>query len=358
MITIVSTTQGPGHGAEVVLAELLRAWSAERPALVVLAPPGSAAAGAASATGLRWVPLQTSRDSLLANVAAGHTVTTRLRECRLVHAWTARGLELSWWMGRRLGVPATATLHDHPDTSAETWARRRLWRRSANLQDGVVMPSAALQAAWRAAGLRRPSRVIPNGLRALTPAPRDPASRGVTIGFLGMYAPWKGFDVARAWARAGWPGHVVWRFYGAVHEALRGAAAALEAELGTRVSFEGPQPRERVFGAVDVLVHCSTAFDPLPTVLIEAAQAGVPAVASSLGGAAEIVEHGRTGFLFDPAAPDAGLAHLRGLVEDAALRSRLGTAARERYGRLFRIERMVEGYAGFWGEATAGEVSA
>ena len=97
-----------------------------------------------------------------------------------------------------------------------------------------------------------------------------------------------------------------------------------------------------------MVVHCSTAFDPFPTVLLEAAQAGVPVVASALGGAGEIVEHGETGFVFDPAAPDVGLAYLRQLVADSDLRTRLGAAARQRHERCLRVERMVKGYAGFW----------
>jgi len=87
---------------------------------------------------------------------------------------------------------------------------------------------------------------------------------------------------------------------------------------------------------------------------LEAAEAGVPVVASSLGGAGEIVVHGETGFLFDPAAPDVGLAHLRRLAADPGLRAQLGAAARMRFERLFRTERMVEAYAGFWKAALDG----
>src|SRR2546422_11606114 len=87
---------------------------------------------------------------------------------------------------------------------------------------------------------------------------------------------------------------------------------------------------------------------PFPTVLLEAAAAGVPVVASALGGAGEIVVQGETGLLFDPATPEVGLAHLRRLVADPGARARLGAAARARFERLFRAERMAEGYATFW----------
>jgi len=355
MIAILSTTHGPGHGAEVVLGELLRAWHDATLPIAVVAPPASAPATIAVELMIPWVPLRTSRDALLVNIAAAHAATAQLRGSTLVHAWSARGLELSWWIGRRLGVPATATLHDHPDAPGHTWLRKRLWQVTANLQAGVAFPSTALEAAWRAAGFKRTSRVVPNGSSSLPLPlrPRDPDGREVVIGFLGMYAPWKGFAIAESWARADWDERVRWIFFGETATALADRAAGLAAALGHRARFEGPQPRERIFGEVDILVHCSTAFDPFPTVLLEAAEAGVPVVASSLGGAGEIVVHGETGFLFDPATPDVGLASLRRLSADPGLRMRLGAAARTRFERLFRADRMAEGYAGFWRAAVS-----
>lgn len=348
MIAILSTTHGPGHGAEVVLCELLRAWHDETLPVTVVAPPGSAAAAVACEVGIRWVQLRTSRDAFLLNATAGHAATAQLRGCRLIHAWSARGLELSWWIGRRLDAPATATLHDHPDAPAHTTLRKRLCRIAANLQDAIAFPSAALEAAWRAAGFTRRSRVIPNGSSGLRRRQRERDGDELVIGFLGMYAPWKGFEIVQSWARADWPERVRWLFFGETAAALADTAAGLAAELGRRVRFEGAQPRERIFGDVDLVVHCSTAFDPFPTVLLEAAAAGVPVVASSLGGAGEIVVHGETGFLFEPAAPEGGLAYLRHLCADGGLRARLGAAAKVRFERLFRADRMAEGYAQFW----------
>ncbi len=300
------------------------------------------------------MPLQASRDALFTNLIAGHRAVPSLRSCRLVHAWNTRGLELSWWIGRRLGAAITATVHDHPDTATQTRLRRRLWRVTANLQDALAFPSAALEREWRAAGFRRPSLVVPNGSSALHLPLRDRERDAIVIGFLGMYAPWKGFEIARSWARTGWPAEVRWVFFGEPSAALTPAVTELAAELGPQVRFAGARPREQIFGEIDVLVHCSTAFDPFPTALLEAAERGVPAVASSFGGAGEIVVHDETGFLFDPATAEAGLVYLRRLVGDPGLRTRLGAAARIRFERLFRAERMAEGYATLWRDVLAG----
>src|SRR5258706_9057198 len=185
MIAIVSTTQGPGHGAEVVLAELLHAWHDVRLPVTVVAPKGSGPATAASALGVPWVPLQASRDALLTNLIAGHRAVPSLRTCRLVHAWSTRGLELSWWIGRRLGAAITATVHDHPDTATQTRLRRRLWRVTANLQDALAFPSAALEREWRAAGFSRPSLVVPNGSSALHLPLPDRERDALVVRFLG-----------------------------------------------------------------------------------------------------------------------------------------------------------------------------
>lgn len=357
MIALVATTHGPGHGAEVVLAELLRAWRSDSLPLVVLAPGRSGAASAATDTGTAWVPLASSHDGFVANLIASNAAGSQLKPVRLVHAWTARGLEVSWWLGRRLGVPATATVHDHPDSSAQTPLRRQLWRRTVNFQRAVAFPSAALERAWRAAGFARPSRVIHNGASPLGFGTRGRDNAELVIGFLGMYAPWKGFEIARSWALADWPEHVRWAFFGGVHESLERPAAALAAVLGPRLALHGAQPREQIFTGLDILVHCSTSFDPFPTVLLEAAQAGVPVVASSRGGTGEIVAHGETGFLFDPSAPDVGLAYLRRLVADADLRERMGVAAKTHFERFFRAERMAAGYAIFWEEVLKNSLS-
>lgn len=89
----------------------------------------------------------------------------------------------------------------------------------------------------------------------------------------------------------------------------------------------------------------STTFDSLPTALIEAARAGIPCVASSAGGAAEIVEDCISGFVFDPKCPVDGLERLKRLL-DPDLRKEMGSTARIFFKERFALERMVEEYKG------------
>jgi glycosyltransferase involved in cell wall biosynthesis len=64
--------------------------------------------------------------------------------------------------------------------------------------------------------------------------------------------------------------------------------------------------------------------------LLEAMAAGLPVVATAVGGNVDIVADGVNGLLFAPGDPDQGAAHVCRLLEDGATALRLGQAARER----------------------------
>jgi glycosyltransferase involved in cell wall biosynthesis len=108
------------------------------------------------------------------------------------------------------------------------------------------------------------------------------------------------------------------------------------APLGDTVLFTGYRPDVMaVLDAVDVLVHPSRS-DAFPTTLLEAMAAGVPAVATAVGGIPEIAEQDVTGLLIEPPPRPEPLAHALGLLlDDPDLRRRLGGSAREQFSRRF-----------------------
>jgi glycosyltransferase involved in cell wall biosynthesis len=82
------------------------------------------------------------------------------------------------------------------------------------------------------------------------------------------------------------------------------------------------------FSAADVFVF-PTRAEGLGNVLIEAAAAGLPAVATNLPGVTDsVVTEGETGFLFPPEDVDALTQATERLVTDPDLRARMGLAAR------------------------------
>jgi phosphatidylinositol alpha 1,6-mannosyltransferase len=83
----------------------------------------------------------------------------------------------------------------------------------------------------------------------------------------------------------------------------------------------------RAFASLDVFVHPGTKETFCQTVQ-EAQAGGVPVVAAAAGGPLDLVDHGRTGLLFDPMDPHSLRRAVVAAVRDEALRVRLAAAAR------------------------------
>lgn len=75
--------------------------------------------------------------------------------------------------------------------------------------------------------------------------------------------------------------------------------------------------------------------------LLEAMAAGVPVVATRVGGTPEAVEHGETGLLVPPSDPQGLAAAIARLLEDPELAAHLGAAGRQLVRGRFSMDRMV-----------------
>jgi glycosyltransferase involved in cell wall biosynthesis len=105
---------------------------------------------------------------------------------------------------------------------------------------------------------------------------------------------------------------------------------ANELGVGNRVRVAPLTDRiERYYAAADVFVF-PTPYDAFGMVITEAMACGLPVVTAATAGAAEIIEHGRTGLVIqDPTDVVALTTHLQSLEADAAERRRIGDAAAE-----------------------------
>jgi glycosyltransferase involved in cell wall biosynthesis len=107
--------------------------------------------------------------------------------------------------------------------------------------------------------------------------------------------------------------------------------------LEERVHFLGVRRDvPEIMSAADGYV-LSSAWEGMPVVLLEAASTGLPIVATRVGGVAEVVEDGTTGFLVPPADPSAlanAMKRIEALVPEAraAMGARGRTLVEERYG--------------------------
>lgn len=89
----------------------------------------------------------------------------------------------------------------------------------------------------------------------------------------------------------------------------------------------------------------SSDMEGLPLVLLQAAAAGLPIVATDVGGNSEVVVEGANGFLVAPGDPDA-FAGSMGRLEamSAADRLSLGNAGQERARTLFEAEQVINSW--------------
>jgi glycosyltransferase involved in cell wall biosynthesis len=78
----------------------------------------------------------------------------------------------------------------------------------------------------------------------------------------------------------------------------------------------------------------------MPTItILEAMSLGKALIATTVGGAREVLVEGENALLVRPEAPEALAAAVRRLIEDPALVSELGEKARATYEKNFTMER-------------------
>jgi glycosyltransferase involved in cell wall biosynthesis len=94
----------------------------------------------------------------------------------------------------------------------------------------------------------------------------------------------------------------------------------------------------------------SSVAEGMPITLLEAMAAGLPVVATDVGGVASMVEAGVTGTLVPAGDPHALAAALRAYVADEELRCRHGGAGRARVAAHFSLRAMVSAYVALYDE--------
>ena len=131
---------------------------------------------------------------------------------------------------------------------------------------------------------------------------------------------------------------------------LRADAEGEARRLGLegRVVFAGlRQDVPELLPGLDALVF-SSLREGLSMAMLEAMAAGVPVVATNVGGTPELVTHGVTGLLVPPARPEAIADALESLLADAPRADAIRRAARLRVEERFSLERMTAAYAALY----------
>jgi glycosyltransferase involved in cell wall biosynthesis len=107
----------------------------------------------------------------------------------------------------------------------------------------------------------------------------------------------------------------------------------------------------RLVAAFD-LVALASLHEGLPNAVMEAMSAGVPVVATSVGGTKELIADGETGYLAPPSDSAALADRIQFALGDEVHREEIVSAARRRITSAFSIERMVESVETLYQELT------
>jgi glycosyltransferase involved in cell wall biosynthesis len=164
------------------------------------------------------------------------------------------------------------------------------------------------------------------------------------IGAVALLRPQKALDVllrATALLAREWPGiQLLLVGRGPEQQALE--RLAQELDIAQAVRFLGYRTDvPNVLHALDVAVSSSD-FEGTPAVMIEYMDAGLPVVATAVGGVPDVIEHGVHGLLVPPQDPPALAGAVAELLRDPQRGREMGARGQERRHREFGLDVMVQ----------------
>lgn len=349
-VAFVFASRGIGGAERSMLRLMARAHPAPFACRVIVpAPPNAAFEEAVSSLGVPYHPLSPWNLLGLYRLLREHPPD--------VLYLFGRFRTVAWALAARLaGVRCVV--------AAERSAANRRSDRVARLLDRSLVTAYVANSEFAATALREivgpggpPIHVVPNGVEGATMPPRALASAAApTLLCVGNITANKGQGVlleAVRLLRDRYPGisatlvgrdFTKGRFFREVEARHLGG-------LYTAVGFAddvGPYLERATVAVLPTLQR-----EGMPTSLLEAMRAGVPVVASDVGGVGEIVENGVTGLLVAPG--DArGLAYaIDRLLADVPARARLAQNARRFVMERHHLAVMVEGHRAAFASALA-----
>jgi L-malate glycosyltransferase len=290
--------------------------------------------------------------------AAGFARWCRARRIAVLHACDLYANTFALPAAAVAGVPFRigSRRELNPDKTAVQLSLQRHAYRCAHL---VVANSRAAEQHLQAEGIPpQRIRVVPNGISVDRFPPRTSSRPFTTIITVANLRREKAHEVlidAVARVAPRWPA-VAALIVGDGPRRRELETLARARGVADRVTFLGHRedvPELLHQADVFVLTSRSEAF---PNGVMEAMAAGLPVVASGVGGLPDLIEHGRTGLLVPPDDPGTLAAALESLVRSPQYACDLGAAAREEIVRRYSFDRMVRAfehlYTGQFGAAT------
>jgi glycosyltransferase involved in cell wall biosynthesis len=159
---------------------------------------------------------------------------------------------------------------------------------------------------------------------------------------VGRLLKWKGHEYAvRALEHLRNEKEIHWLIAG--NGPQRNFLHSLASELGVTDSLHLLGHRDdvpRLMSAADILVHPSTS-EAFGIVVIEAMMQGTPVVGSRAGAMPEVIDHGETGYLVEPADGEAISCAVHRYLQDPRKQMKMQNAARKEYLQDYTLEEMI-----------------
>jgi glycosyltransferase involved in cell wall biosynthesis len=260
---------------------------------------------------------------------------------------------------RLAGTPAIVnTLHGTSTLKMASWAKALYWC-SCLISDRVVSVCPQVHTAFRKT-FRLPTkklRVIDNGidLSRFLSIPRRPLGEVVIFGKIGRLDPVKDhLNLLRAFAS-------LRKRHSNIQLCLLGDGMlrrdleelAKSQSIADDVHFEGfSLDTARFLSSIDIYV-ISSRSEGLPLTLLEAMGAGLPVVATAVGGVPDILDKAQCGWLCPPSNPD----ELANAMEKALLApdlTTIGAQSRKAVEEYYSVDRMTRDYEHLYEELLAG----
>jgi glycosyltransferase involved in cell wall biosynthesis len=280
----------------------------------------------------------------------------------LVHTHSSKAGILGRAAAAALKLPCVHTIHGSPFHAYQSrtayWAYVWAERWAARRCDRLISVADAMTVQYLAAGIGRPEQyvTVSSGMDVepfLSPPVRrdDVRTRyglpesAVVVCKVARLFELKGHDDVIEVARRLCPTRPNLRFLFVGDGLLRDALTHQIADLGLsdRFTFTGLVPPDKVpelIHASDLVVHTSLR-EGLARVLPQGLICGKPVISYDIDGAREVCVTGETGVLVPPRDLDQLTSAVSDLVDDPALRARLGATGRARFTEQFRHETMT-----------------
>ena len=249
---------------------------------------------------------------------------------------------------RSLGIPTTFTAHGWSFTPGvpahKAWLFRRVERLAAPLASRIITVSEYDRKLALYHRIAPPEKVVAihNGLSDVDLPLASPERCDPRIVMAARFEPQKAqpilLEALSGLAELPWELDLIGD--GPLLKACRSLAAKYG--LAKRVRFLGWRDDVAERLAESHIFVLASHFEGLPLSILEAMRAGLPVVASDVGGVSELVAEGETGLLVGRETSTEVMRNtLDLLLRDPNLRARLGRRGRRRYEERFTLDRSV-----------------